>query len=290
MTRPQPPAPGWADPVVWLPPALALVALAALVLTGSNESLFLTLNRWAAPIPDPLWAGITILGDTLVVLAIMLAVQQRFPEVVWAMLLAAVVATLLAQGMKIGLGLPRPPAVLPEGDFRLVGPGYHGRSFPSGHTTTAFTVAGVVTLYLRGAQRLWLAVPVVVLALAVAVSRTAVGIHWPQDLLAGIAVGWASAVAGVAWAAAAPKAHRPAARFWINALLLLSALAVLLVHDTGYPQAVKWQQIIAVLSLTLACYWSWPALPNLIREVHRRLVRIGRAHRHHSRSTHHDER
>jgi hypothetical protein len=97
-------------------------------------------------------------------------------------------------------------------------------------------------------------------------------------------------VAGVAWAAAAPKAHRPAARFWINTLLLLSALAVLLVHDTGYPQAVKWQQIIAVTSLTLAYYWSWPALPNLVHAVRHRLTRLGRALRHHPESTHHDER
>ncbi len=68
-----------------------------------------------------------------------------------------------------------------------------GLSFPSGHATLAFALAAAVGL--RWPR--WRAVSFG-LAAAVALSRVALGLHWPSDLLAGALLGW-GVVSGVAW-------------------------------------------------------------------------------------------
>lgn len=73
-----------------------------------------------------------------------------------------------------------------------------GTSFPSGHTANAALLCTVVALLVP-----WLAVRVPVLALAVVMawSRTAIHAHWLTDVLAGLAVGSATAVVlAVVWA------------------------------------------------------------------------------------------
>lgn len=56
-------------------------------------------------------------------------------------------------------------------------------SFPSGHTTAAFSIAVTFILYFP-----LLAVICVPLAVLVAVSRMYLGVHYPSDVLAGIAL------------------------------------------------------------------------------------------------------
>lgn len=68
-----------------------------------------------------------------------------------------------------------------------------GLSFPSGHTTLAFALAAAVGL--RWPR--WRAVSLG-LAAAVGLSRVALGLHWPTDVLAGAVLGW-GVVSGVAW-------------------------------------------------------------------------------------------
>ena len=62
-------------------------------------------------------------------------------------------------------------------------------SFPSGHTAASF--ASVMALYLAGEKKLW--IPTLVLAVLIAFSRLYLYVHYPTDVLGGIAVG---AVAG----------------------------------------------------------------------------------------------
>jgi membrane-associated phospholipid phosphatase len=259
------------DPVVWAPPLAALAGSLALWLLDANTTAFLMINQGATAVPDPILAGVTILGDTAVMLAILLPLYQRFPGAVWSMLLAGIIATVLVQGGKYALDLPRPPAVLPPEAFRVVGPGYHGRSFPSGHSATVFTMAGVASLYLWAHARRGLALALAGAAALVAVSRSAVGIHWPQDLLAGMALGWIAATAGVLWARRYRWGLSGPGRYGINALLVAMALWLLLFHDTGYPQARKWQQVIAVIALAAAYYGAWPAVHAGLAAARRRL-------------------
>ncbi|MFD1427561.1 undecaprenyl-diphosphatase [Kroppenstedtia sanguinis] len=68
-------------------------------------------------------------------------------------------------------------------------------SFPSDHTTAAFTIACALWIYDRR-----MGIPMAVLALIMGFSRIWVGHHYPTDILGGILIGVLSAIV-VAWAA-----------------------------------------------------------------------------------------
>jgi membrane-associated phospholipid phosphatase len=77
-------------------------------------------------------------------------------------------------------------------------------SFPSGHATTAFAVAGAIGLIWPKA-RPWL----LGLALLIGLSRILLGAHYPSDVVAGAALGLASAIGVAGLAARARIAFRP---------------------------------------------------------------------------------
>lgn len=62
-------------------------------------------------------------------------------------------------------------------------------SFPSDHAAVAFAIAFAVLAYSRRGGYLFLAA-----ATVIALTRIALGMHYPSDVLAGAVVGWASAV------------------------------------------------------------------------------------------------
>jgi hypothetical protein len=84
-------------------------------------------------------------------------------------------------------------------------------SMPSGHALTAGAVATVLAaaLGLRG----WRVLLPFVLAVAVALSRIAVGAHWPADVLAGagLGLGWGCCPCGWRPAGRRPGWERPTA-------------------------------------------------------------------------------
>lgn len=59
------------------------------------------------------------------------------------------------------------------------------RSFPSGHTQTAFGAWAAVTYYYRG----WYTPILFILALMVGISRIYLGLHFPLDIIAGAVIG-----------------------------------------------------------------------------------------------------
>lgn len=77
--------------------------------------------------------------------------------------------------------------------------GYH--SFPSGHTITIFAMITVVILVLvpkiQSKTHLSLIVGCFSFASLVAISRVAVGVHWPLDLVAGATLGHLAGMSGV---------------------------------------------------------------------------------------------
>ncbi len=100
-------------------------------------------------------------------------------------------ADLVALGVKALVQRPRPFETIP-GVEALIGATV-GTSFPSGHAATSAAGALVLAAILRRAA------PVVaVLALAIAGSRVYAGVHYPTDILAGVAVGCAAGAAAIA--------------------------------------------------------------------------------------------
>ena len=79
----------------------------------------------------------------------------------------------------------RDARIMPAGDAITTATGY---SFPSGHTTTAVPIYGGMAV--RAWKKLrWISVICIILTALTAFSRNYLGVHTPQDVLVGIAIG-----------------------------------------------------------------------------------------------------
>ncbi len=80
----------------------------------------------------------------------------------------------------------RDARIIPAGDSIKTAGGY---SFPSGHTMTATPIYGGCAVLAKRAGQIWAVVLCVVLILITGFSRNYLGVHTPQDVLVGLAVG-----------------------------------------------------------------------------------------------------
>ncbi|NOX75955.1 MAG: phosphatase PAP2 family protein [Gammaproteobacteria bacterium] len=181
------------------------------------------------------WANATLLGDTLVAFSLLGLFARKRPDIVWALLLAAVFATAWVHILKPLIDNPRPLAALGADMINVIGVELRSNSFPSGHTATAFTLAGIICL--RGVHPA-LAVSVLLLATLAGISRAVVGAHWPLDILAGAFGGWIAAVIGVALSRQWVVPMGRTAQSGIAFVLLACGLALLFWHDVQYPAVV----------------------------------------------------
>ncbi len=246
--------PDWRSPVVWLWPVAALVAAAWLQFTGTNLPMFSVLNRlshWTGAAP---WPAVTVLGDTVVALALFGPLAVRRPHLLWALALSALITAAVVHGLKPLLLHPRPPAVLAPDAITVIGPAYMRKAFPSGHTATAFVAAGLVWMHL---QSLRLRIFALVVAVCVGLSRIVVGVHWPLDVLVGSSIGWLSAYAGSWWAVQWSVGHHRTLRRALITVIAACACAALTFLDTGYPQARAVQQSVGALSLGALILAAW---------------------------------
>lgn len=238
-------------------PLAALAGMVAILLLDANQALFLGFNRLGDYTGGDFWAHVTILGDALIVLMLCLPLARRWPELVWAGLLAGLLAAIFVQGFKHSLYTPRPAAVLFPTLFHIIGQTFLTGSFPSGHTATAFTFVGVVIFHLPAHWRRWLSAPLWLLAILVGLSRIVVGAHWPLDVLGGVVVGWLAAVLGTLWARRWIWGVTPSGRSWITLVLIGCAVTALVYYKTGYPETDLWRRILALLCLSAAIYPMW---------------------------------
>ena len=238
----------------WLVPALAGAGFVAILVSGSNTSLFLRLNRIGPATSDLFWANVTLIGDATVGFALCLVLWRRSPELLWAAAFVALLGTLWVHGFKPLFDVPRPPAVLGDA-VHVIGRAYKAHSFPSGHATTAFAIGGLFFLGIRSPA---LRVAVLVVATGAALSRAVVGVHWPLDILGGAFGGWLAAVLGVFLAG--KTAHfgtRPAVQWLLAALVGACAVALVLGHPDDYPDALLFERLIGVACLLAAMGALW---------------------------------
>ena len=157
-----------------------------------DQQLFLALNQalsgeWTTEV----FAVVTKLGNGLILTALIIVPmlifdRRKLKQHVIPMVLAVAISGGLVNLMKIAVDRPRP-----ADHFSTQGVEVHAprgtpsdRAFPSGHTQTAFGAATYLScIYPVGTPLFLLA------ALLVGLSRIALGVHYPLDVLAGAAIG-----------------------------------------------------------------------------------------------------
>jgi membrane-associated phospholipid phosphatase len=265
---------GW----IWATP-VALGLLAALALRGldggqGDEALFRAVNAWGAAAPTT-WAMASVAGLGLSVFlmlgsayAVACARGQSVraaADALGALLICFPIGGAVTHGLKALFDTPRPPAVL--ADIFIIGQPLMHHSMPSGHSITAGAFAGLVLASYRLGGRG--AAVVLALAAAVVVSRMTTAAHWPSDVGAGAALGWAIAPLAVT------LLRRCALSDWLlgrtgqtlMALGLITASVSMTQQVTGYPMALPLQWALAAVTTGAALYqlmalWRPTARPD----------------------------
>ena len=137
-------------------------------------------------------------GDVVAVLTVLIVCLMLYAKrhrlLAGFQLVSALGGVALCTIVKVIVDRPRPPSVgllLHEST----------PSYPSGHATSSITVfvgLGIVSLVsLRSPWRWVMALPLFILGPLIGVSRVAMGVHWPTDVLGGWALGcaWTATVA-----------------------------------------------------------------------------------------------
>lgn len=140
---------------------------------------------------DKVMPRITYLGSATVTISCCLMIMAMGNTMVRKMgfqaLVTLALSHLLVRVLKNSVCRLRPKDVLPNINTFNVTLDYY--SFPSGHTTAVFAIATTLALNLP-----ILAVICFPIALIVAISRLYLGVHYPSDILAGMAVAIFSSV------------------------------------------------------------------------------------------------
>lgn len=229
---------------IWGLPVFVLALSAIVYFSDANLSLFFAINSLSKYTGDMLWAGLTIFADGLVAFIILLPWIKRKPQLIWAALLAAILFTLIGQGIKRVVDLPRPPQVLSQESFHLIGPDWGQHAFPSGHAAMIFMLAGAFVFTISRAWVRWL---LIVLASLVALSRVVVGVHWPLDIMAGAAIGWLSVWVGLILSTYSRWGWTGLGQKILGAILLIGCGVLFFVDYTGYKGIMGFQRLIAIL-------------------------------------------
>ena len=120
---------------------------------------------------------------------------QKKREMVLHAVISALIAWLIGKFLKDFFAVPRP--FVANGSTPLAGYFSDG-SFPSNHTAAAFAIS--VSIFLH--RHTW-GIPLIIFSLTIGLSRILGGVHYPLDILGGIAVGGL-----VAWLAHRLHVHK----------------------------------------------------------------------------------
>lgn len=158
----------------------------SLIQKYDNFILLFIKNNMHSEIMDKFMVIITSLGNggvIWIVTAVILMINKKHRRVGFMALGALLLCTMLGEGIiKHLVQRIRPSADIPAINLLIAKPLSY--SFPSGHTASSFSVAGVLEKYFKN-----YAIELFTLASLIAFSRLYLYVHYPSDVLAGIVLG-----------------------------------------------------------------------------------------------------
>ncbi len=219
------------------------------ILNWANQTL-------AHPALDALFLALTWIGNPIYhipVLTVMLLIKRwrRTTLPLWATYIITLGLTLFFQEL---IGRQRPDPAL----VRLIMPQPEFFSYPSGHTSTMFAAAVLMTLL---ARRTWVTMACALWAVGVAFSRLYLGHHYPSDVLGGVLLGVCCGLAGYGLFAPAkrslPWIRRISALLWVQ--LGIAFLATHIAYMGMLPlEILRWpfaDKILHALLIGGVAFW-----------------------------------
>ncbi len=165
-----------------------------------QKNWFYTLNAKLSQHPL-IQQNFTELGDTFVVLTLLTILFVRVPKLWEALLSAIIVSAIFSVCLKNLFSIPRPAEALSQNTFVIIGKELTGfSSLPSGHSITIFTAVGCILLGfmpIKITNKLVWCILLVALGIGLALSRVAVGAHFPLDVVIGCVIGYVSSLTGI---------------------------------------------------------------------------------------------
>ncbi|PVX51816.1 PAP2 superfamily protein [Balneicella halophila] len=165
-----------------------------------QKQLFIYLNSHLSKFPHSQY-NITQLGDVLIFFPLISVFILYAPKMWEALRVSSLFSLIVVGGLKkilAGLGTAR---ILELDSFVIVGKKLTGAtSLPSGHSSSVFLVITIVLFAFMSRKKInrviWILF-MTLLGLFIALSRVAVGAHYPQDVLIGSALGFSLTVIGI---------------------------------------------------------------------------------------------
>lgn len=235
----------------------------------SQLKIFILANQALQFLAQEFWHNVTYLGDALILIPL-LSFICLFNVKAWAAMFGSVpLAFFLSHAGKAFFAIPRPAAILEHDQFTIIGRTLAAHtSFPSGHTITIFTaMSALIFVYLKQDKyhsnlRNAVIATLLFVATITAISRVAVGAHWPADILMGALLGGVAGLSGEYlsrhyskwwdWAVTKP--------IYLGYFILSFCAALLYLTVSGETPALFVVWVAIIVSGTVGTYISLKAL------------------------------
>ena len=145
-------------------------------------------TRFRTPFFDKLMPGLTFFGSTefsIVFFIVLFFIRKQTAELeylFWVSLFSITICGFITYALKRTFNRVRPYMTLDDLSTNKIG--IDNYSFPSGHTSAAFSIATAISICFPSLSAIVLSI-----ATLVGISRMYLGVHYPTDILAGFVIG-----------------------------------------------------------------------------------------------------
>ncbi len=181
--------------LLFFPPFIAIIAFIIIYFFDLNEPVFIFLNHLANNLFSIFWLHIDILGDWLILVTLFLLISMLFPRILLPILAVYLLSLILGFIFQPLYDMASPVEILDRSTFFiLLEPEYMKTNFSSVKALSSFSFIGIsIFLFV---ESIFIRALLLVFILIIGLSRIAIGLYWPTDVLGSFILAWISISVG----------------------------------------------------------------------------------------------